>query len=112
MTTTPGAGRRLSVRPMSPTVGNVASEYEVAEDVGERDEEKPPDPPLPVRPPLAQLDDGEVEGQHQRHELDGPPHREEENQEHATGIVGYPVVERNRGVVPGRSAAVPCRIAA
>ena len=86
-TTTPGAGRRLSVRAAPAIVGNVASQDEVAEDVGEPDEEEPPDPPLPVRPPLAELDDGQVQGQRQGDELDDLPHRKEENEEHAPSIV-------------------------
>src|SRR3990172_5867094 len=96
MTTTPGAGRRLSVRPMSPTVGNVPSQDEVAEDMGEGDEEQPPDPPLPVRPPLPQLDHREIESQGQREQLDNLSNREEQQKQHRTGIVGHPAAKRNR----------------
>ena len=81
---------------MSPTVGNVHPEDEVSEDVGERDEEDPPDPPLPVGPPLAELDDREVESQPQREELDDLADGEQQQKQHATGIVGHPAAERNR----------------
>lgn len=82
MTTTPGAGRRLSVRPMPPTVDNVSPEDEVPDEMREPDEEDPPDPPRPVRPPLAQLDHGEIERERQREELNHLPHREEERKQH------------------------------
>lgn len=87
MTTTPGAGRRLSPRPMPSIVGNVHPEDEVPEEVGQADEEKPPDPPFPVRPPFTQLDNREVERERQREKLDDLPDRDEERQQHAS-IVG------------------------
>src|SRR3970282_279157 len=96
MTTTRGAGRRLSVRPMPPTVGNVHPQDEVSENMGKRDEKQPPDPPLPVGSPLPQLDHREIESQGQREALDNMSNREEQQKQHRTGIVAHPAAKRNR----------------
>lgn len=80
---------------MPKTEGNVASQREVAEEMGQRDEEEPPDPPFPVGSPVAELDDGQVERQRQREELDDLAYGYEERKKHCTGIVGYPAAGRN-----------------
>lgn len=92
---TPGAGRRLSARSMLMTESNVASQCEVAKKMGQRDEKEPPDPPLPVGFPVAELDDGQVEREHQREELEDLAYGKEEQKKHCTGIVGHPGAGRN-----------------
>ena len=74
----------LVLRAVPATEGNVTSQYEVANEVGERDEEQPPDPPLPVRLPLAQLDDGQVEREREGEEEDQRGPAGQEHEDHST----------------------------
>jgi cell volume regulation protein A len=49
-----------------------------------------------VRPLLSELDYGQVEGEPQREELDGNANRDQEDQEHATRMLGHPALGRKR----------------
>ena len=69
----PGSG----VVPAS--VDSVGPQEQVADEVGHEDEEQPPDPPRVVRLKLAELDDGEIEGEGERQEEE--PGREAEHEE-------------------------------
>jgi cell volume regulation protein A len=104
------SGCSLSPRLVPAAVCSVASEGEVAHEVGQEDEREPPGPPLPVgcRPHLSELDHGEVERQREREDEEPARRARQEDEEEHARILRDGDFERNRQA-PFRIAAVEAR---
>jgi hypothetical protein len=84
-------------------VGTDTAKDEVTEEVGEDDERDPPDPDLPVRPVLAQLDHRKVDGERESQEQQRLRRRGEKPENQHASIVSHgPAIfkrERSRFLV-------------